>query len=45
MEFGIRIGEVMGHAGTDPKIFERVVQFKSGMRYPFQYTRNKMDIY
>jgi 3-hydroxyacyl-CoA dehydrogenase len=23
------IGEVMGHAGTDPEIFERVVQFAS----------------
>jgi 3-hydroxybutyryl-CoA dehydrogenase len=36
----------MGHAGTDPKIFERVVQFASeiGM-IPIQYTKSKMDIY
>jgi 3-hydroxybutyryl-CoA dehydrogenase len=29
MEFGIQYWKVMGHAGTDPEIFERVVQFAS----------------
>jgi 3-hydroxybutyryl-CoA dehydrogenase len=40
------IGEVMGHAGTDPEIFERVVQFASeiGM-IPIPIHKSKMDIY
>jgi 3-hydroxybutyryl-CoA dehydrogenase len=46
MEFGIQYWKMMGHAGTDPEIFERVVQFASeiGM-IPIPIQRNKMDIY